>query len=269
MAPERHVLVVGIGAGDPEHLTFAAVHAMRRADVFFVIEKGEAKAGLTRLRRDVLDAHVPGPFRIVEADDPWRDRTRREAGAYASAVHGWRGRRADLFERLIREELAPGECGAFLVWGDPGLYDSTLGVLEEVTARGTVAFGYEVVPGVSSVSALAARHRIPLNRVGRPVHITPGRQLADRLPEFLGGESDVVVMLDTTEALPQLAERAGAALWIYWGAYLGTPDELLVAGPLPEVAARIDALRKRARAEHGWIMDTYLLRFTGRPSGTD
>ena len=47
---------------------------------------------------------------------------------------------------------------------------------------------------------------------------------------------------------------------IWWGAYLGTPDELLVSGTVGEVGARIAELRAEARARHGWIMDTYLLR---------
>ena len=47
---------------------------------------------------------------------------------------------------------------------------------------------------------------------------------------------------------------------IWWGAYLGTPDELLVAGTVGDVGDRYRRLRAEARARHGWIMDTYLLR---------
>jgi precorrin-6A synthase len=47
---------------------------------------------------------------------------------------------------------------------------------------------------------------------------------------------------------------------IWWGAYLGTDDELLIAGTVGEVGPRIVSLRAEARARHGWIMDTYLLR---------
>ncbi|MFJ1649550.1 precorrin-6A synthase (deacetylating) [Streptomyces sp. NPDC088258] len=250
----RHLLVIGIGAGDPDHVTLAAVKAMRRADVFFVLGKGREKSDLTRLRRDILDEHLPGPYRVVEADDPWRDRTRDERAGYTTAVLDWRRRRADVCERLIREELAPGQCGAFLVWGDPSLYDSTLGILEDIKARGTVAFDHEVIPGISSVSALAARHRVNLNRIGGSVHITPGRRLAESLPN---DDGDIVVMLDAHESFRHVA---GADTWIYWGAYIGTPDEILIAGPLDEVRDRISRARGEARERHGWIMDTYLLR---------
>src|SRR3712207_7026936 len=46
-------------------------------------------------------------------------------------------------------------------------------------------------------SALAAAHRIPLNRVGRPFAVTTGRRLADEGPP--PGVDDVVVMLDAVE----------------------------------------------------------------------
>ncbi|MEU3978831.1 precorrin-6A synthase (deacetylating) [Streptomyces sp. NPDC026672] len=250
----RRIHVIGIGAGDPDQLTLQAVRALRSTDVFFLLDKGEVKGDLTRLRREMLDTHVPeGSYRLVEARDPERDRAAGGA-AYSPAVGDWRSARAGIYERLIREELGEDESGAFLVWGDPALYDSTLAILEEVLARGAVDFVYDVVPGISSVSALAARHRTGLNRVGRPVQITTGRRLAEGFPE---GVDDVVVMLDAHQAFLRYADDD---LDIYWGAYLGTPDEILASGPLAETAPLIDRLRARAREEKGWIMDTYLLR---------
>jgi precorrin-6A synthase len=250
----RKIHVIGIGAGDPEQLTLQAVRALRETDVFFVLDKGEVKADLVRLRRDILRTHVPeGTYRVVEARDPERDRSVGGA-AYSPAVGDWRSARADIYERLIAEELGEDERGAFLVWGDPALYDSTLGILEEVLARGAVAFDYDVIPGISSVSALAARHRTGLNRVARPVQITTGRRLAEGFPE---GVDDVVVMLDAHQAFRAYADQD---IDIYWGAYLGTPDEILDSGPLAEAGPRIERLRAEARARKGWIMDTYLLR---------
>ncbi|MEU4041140.1 precorrin-6A synthase (deacetylating) [Streptomyces antibioticus] len=250
----RKIHVIGIGAGDPDQLTLQAVKAMRSTDVFFVLDKGEVKSDLTRLRTDMLAAHLPeGGYRVVEARDPERDR-RADGAAYSPAVGDWRSARADIFRRLIAEELGEDESGAFLVWGDPSLYDSTLAVLEEVLADGTVAFTYDVVPGVSSVSALLARHRIPLNRVAQPVQITTGRRLAEGFPQ---GVDDVVVMLDAHQTFRRYA---GDDIDIYWGAYIGTPDEILVSGPIAEAGPRIERLRAEARERKGWIMDTYLLR---------
>ncbi|MHC3467694.1 precorrin-6A synthase (deacetylating) [Streptomyces sp. 7R007] len=251
----RKIHVIGIGAGDPEQLTLQAVRALRSTDVFFVLDKGEAKSDLTRLRRDMLETHIPhgSAYRVVEARDPERDR--KAGGAqYSPAVGDWRSARAGIYERLIAEELGESESGAFLVWGDPALYDSTIGILEEVLERGTVAFEYEVVPGVSSVSALVARHRTGLNRVARPVQITTGRRLAEGFPD---GVDDVVVMLDAHQTFLKYADQD---IDIYWGAYIGTPDEILASGPIAEAAPRIERLRAEARERKGWIMDTYLLR---------
>ncbi|MEV5315250.1 precorrin-6A synthase (deacetylating) [Streptomyces sp. NPDC052610] len=250
----RKIHVIGIGAGDPDQLTLQAVRALRGTDVFFLLEKGEVKSDLTGLRRDMLKTHVPeGTYRIVEARDPERDR-RADGAAYSPAVGDWRGARADIYERLILEELGEDQTGAFLVWGDPSLYDSTLGILEEVLGRGAVAFEYDVVPGISSVSSLVARHRTGLNRVAGAVQITTGRRLSEGFPE---GVDDVVVMLDAHQTFREYADQD---IHIYWGAYLGTPDEITVSGPIAEAAPRIERLRAEARERKGWIMDTYLLR---------
>ncbi|MET8289567.1 precorrin-6A synthase (deacetylating) [Streptomyces sp. NPDC048448] len=255
----RKIHVIGIGAGDPDQLTLQAVKALRSTDVFFVLGKGEAKSDLVQLRRDILDAHLPdGAYRLVEARDPDRDRA-ADGAAYSPAVGDWRSARADIYQRLIAEELGEDESGAFLVWGDPALYDSTLGILEEILDRGAVAFTYDVVPGISSVSALVARHRTGLNRVAGPVQITTGRRLAEGFPE---GVDDVVVMLDAHQAFRRYTDED---IDIFWGAYIGTPDEILVSGPIAEAAPRIERLRAEARERKGWIMDTYLLR--RRPRG--
>jgi len=248
----RRVLVIGIGAGDPDHLTVQAIKALNRVDVFFVTDKGADTHDLVRLREEICERFIERPgYRMVQVPDPPRDRT---AAAYRAAVEDWRWRRAELWRRMLGEELGDGGCGGFLVWGDPSLYDSTLDVLERILAEGSLAFEIEVVPGISSVQALAASHRIALNRVGGPIHITTGRRLADGFPDH---SDDVVVMLDAACTFEGLTEQD---LDIYWGAYVGTDDELLVSGRLADVAAEIKATRQAARERKGWIMDTYLLR---------
>jgi precorrin-6A synthase len=248
----RKLLVIGIGAGDPEHVTAQAIRALNAVDVFFVVEKGEEKHDLVDLRREICERYIERPsYRTVELRDPERDRT---AAAYGEAVVAWRRARSELYEAAIRDELAPGECGGFLVWGDPALYDSTLAAIEEILARGELELDYEVVPGISSVQALAARHRIALNRVGRPIHITTGRRLAEGLHD---DADDIVVMLDGGCAFRRFA---GAPMDIYWGAYIGTADEILVSGPVADVLDEIERVRGEARERKGWIMDTYLLR---------
>jgi precorrin-6A synthase len=56
-----------------------------------------------------------------------------------------------------------------------------------------------------------------------------------------------------------------AAIDIYWGAHLGTEDEIVVSGRLAERMDEIERLRSEAKRRKGWIMDTYLLRKTTAP----
>jgi precorrin-6A synthase len=253
VGPIRTVYVIGIGAGDPQFLTGQAIDALNRSDVFFFVDKPNATGDLASLRTRMCERFVTDhPYRIVHAEELERDRTSLD---YDGAVARWRDGRTRLYEQLIRDELGEDQAGAFLVWGDPGLYDGTLTILDDVLARGAVTFDCVVVPGISSVQALTARHRIAMNRVGGSVHITTGRRLA-------GGDlsDDTFVMLDAGCAFTQLGEAELDGYDIYWGAYLGTADEVLIAGTLREVSALIVARRAQLRARHGWIMDTYLLR---------
>ena len=252
----RRLLIIGIGAGDPEQVTVQAINALNRADVFFVVDKGDDKQDLVLLRQEICDRYVRGhSYRMVLIPEPERDRS---AAAYRQAVEQWRGERAGLWSGVIRDELADGGCGALLVWGDPGLYDSTLAIVEQIVAELEPGeLDYEVIPGISSVQSLAARHRLSLTQVGRPLHITTGRRLAaDGFPEHC---DDVAVMLDARCSFTGVDPGTE----IFWGAYLGTKDEILLSGPVGDVAARIEAARTEARARKGWIMDTYLLRRPG------
>ncbi|MEU5262384.1 precorrin-6A synthase (deacetylating) [Amycolatopsis sp. NPDC021455] len=253
----RKIYAIGIGAGDPEHLTVQAIDRLNRVDVFFVLDKGAEKSDLVRLRQEILDRFVTRPgYRVVLAEDPPRDRTPAD---YRAAVADWHAARAAVYEEMIRSELGPSETGAFLVWGDPSLYDSTIALIEAVLARGNVEFEYEVVPGISSISALVARHRTTMNQIGRAVQLTTGRRLATGWPE---GVDDVFVLLDAHTTFDRFTSEG---LTIFWGAYVGTPDEILLSGPLtPALAAHIREVRAEARERHGWIMDTYLLRRPAR-----
>jgi precorrin-6A synthase len=254
----RKLKLIGIGAGNPDYITMQAVNALKQVDVVFVTDKGNDTADLLRARKEVCERYMQSkPYRTIEIQDPERDRT---TAAYRSAVAAWHEKRAAVYEQIIREQLADGECGAFLVWGDPSLYDSALRIIDQVAARQTVDFECEIIPGITSIQALAARHRISLNQIGEPVHITTGRRLIDEQPT---GDTNVVVLLDGECAFKNLANDD---IDIYWGAYLGTPDEILLSGRLSELGEQIEQVRAQARKRKGWIMDTYLLRKRGASS---
>jgi precorrin-6A synthase len=252
----RHLAIIGIGTGNPDHLTLQAVNALKSATVIFLTDKGDAAPELLQLRKDICERHLTpsSTCRIVEFRDPERDRA---ADHYLSAVEAWHQSRSALYEKLIQEHLAENERGAFLAWGDPSLYDSILRIMQALSQRGCVSFEYEVIPGVNSLQMLAARHRIPMNQIGEPVSITTGRRLAEGIASGKPPDGDVLVMLDGDCAFSRIADGETE---IYWGAYLGMAGEMLVSGKVRDVAERIRQLRSEARAKRGWIMDTYLLR---------
>lgn len=244
-----HVTLIGIGTGNPEHMTVQGIRALNACDLVLVPRKGAAKDDLAGLRRAICARFLENPAtRVVEFDLPVRD----PALPYARAVDDWHRAIAATYRDLLA-----GEDGArvgLLVWGDPSLYDSTLRILGHLRDLG-VAFEHSVVPGITSLQTLAASHRVPLNAIGGEIRILTGRSLATAGPPE--GDATLLVVLDGDRAFRTLD---GAAWDIWWGAYLGMPEEMLVAGPLDAVADRIVADRAAARAAHGWIMDTYLLR---------
>lgn len=250
----RRIVLIGIGPGDPDQVTVQAVWAMNAVDLFVLTEKHRPEGDpLAAARSALLARHVAGEPRVVTVTDPERDRSSTGTGAaagYQRAVTDWHQARADRYTEVL--DAHPGDVG-FLVWGDPALYDSTIRVLERVAP--IVGAELSVIPGVSSLSALAARHRIVLHGIGEPLHITTGRRLTAAVTD---GQHTIAVVLN--RSLSELSELRGRDWRIWWGANLGTPSEQLVAGRLAEVFPQIEQARARAKADAGWVMDAYILR---------
>lgn len=241
------LLLIGIGTGNPDHLTRAAIKAMNEADLILLPRKGDAKSDLIDLRRTICAQVLTGPARIVEFDMP----VRAAEPAYLDAVVNWHAAIADLWMEQAAIHLSGGGTMALLVWGDPSLYDSSL----RIAGRLGPQIDIQVIPGVTSIQALTAAHGISLNRLAAPVLITTGRRLAEQ--GWPTGIDDVVVMLDGDCAFRVLPPQD---LHIWWGAYLGMECEELALGALGDVGPAIVERRAALRERHGWIMDVYLLR---------
>ncbi len=242
------VAVIGIGSGNPDHLTGEARRAMNEVDLFLVADKGPAKSDLAELRRHLCTEVIGnGRYRFVEVADPVRDRSSDD---YDAAVQRWHAARIATYRATLAIELPAGGTVGFLVWGDPAFYDSTIRIAADL------GDDVWVVPGISSLQLLAAAHRIVLNQVGQPIHITTGRRL---LAEYTPDLGDVLVMLDGDLACEGLVPLH-PDLEVFWGAQLGLPSQALARGRLADVIGDIRATRDAVRAEHGWVLDTYLLR---------
>ncbi|WP_418594797.1 precorrin-6A synthase (deacetylating) [Ponticoccus sp. (in: a-proteobacteria)] len=240
----RDLWLIGIGTGNPEHVTLEGMRLLREAAVVLIPRKGAAKDDLATLRLAILRA-AGAEARVIAFDMPERD----PALPYQDRVAAWHD---EIARRWIAAlEGAPEGPVALLVWGDPGLYDSTLRIAERLVPAPAV----RVVPGVTALQALTAAHAIPFNTVNGAVTVTTGRRLRDHgWPE---GAETVVVMLDG-ECSFQALEPSGLTIW--WGGFLGMAEQVLESGPLADAGPRIVRARAEARARHGWIMDTYLLR---------
>ncbi|MGB3334908.1 MAG: precorrin-6A synthase (deacetylating) [Mycobacterium sp.] len=243
------VWILGVGMG-PQHVTAEVAEVLRTVDYVVASEKS-SDDGLLALRRTIVDTYAPS-IPIVAVADPARDRSPglTEPG-YAHAVADWHAARAQRYADVLRSR---GGTAAFLVWGDPALYDSIIRIVERVKALG-VELDYDVLPGISAPQLLAARHRMVLHEVGRPVHITTGRRLAEAVA---AGQDNIVAMLN-----PDSLDLSMVAEWtIWWGANLGTAGERLVTGRVCDVVEEITTARDAARAEAGWVMDVFLVRRT-------
>lgn len=243
--------LIGIGTGNPDHLTAQAVQVMNQADLILLPRKGDAKSDLIDLRRVLCAQLLTASVQVVEFDLPVRDAGDAD---YLGAVHDWHAAIAAAWQAQIAAHLPNGGQLALLIWGDPSLYDSTLRIADQLIQAG-MDVAVRVIPGITSIQALTAAHAIPLNRLGEPVMITTGRML--RAHGWPRDADTLVVMLDGNCAFATLPTD-GIAIW--WGAYLGMPHETLIHGPLAQAGPRIVAERAALRARHGWIMDVYLMR---------
>jgi precorrin-6A synthase len=242
--------LIGIGTGNPDHLTRAAEAAMRAADLILLPRKRAETAELLDLRAAICAAVVGDAARTVTFDVPGRD----PALPYLDGVDAWHGAIAAAWREAIARHLPGGGRVALLVWGDPSLYDSSLRIAARLGA-GAMPVMVEVVPGITSLQALAAAHAIPLTALGAPLLITTGRRLTTE--GWPGDIGMVAVLLDSGCAFERL-DPADTTIW--WGAYLGMAQQSLLAGPLAATAPAIRDERTLLRARHGWIMDCYLLR---------
>lgn len=240
--------LIGIGTGNPDHLTLQAVKALNAADLILIPHKGDEKADLAQLRRDICADVLTRDVEIAEFTLPVRD---PEITDYINRVNHWHDAIADCW--LAEINARPGAQNvALLVWGDPSLYDSTLRIAERVSKR--VDLKLNVVPGITSMQGLTAAHQIPLNALGGAFQVTTGRQLRDH--GWPAGVDRLVIMLDGHCAF-QTLDPEGIHIW--WGGFVGMTNEITVSGPLTEVSEKIIETRQRAKNDHGWIMDIYIL----------
>ena len=243
--------LIGIGTGNPQHLTLQAIEALNTVDLILIPNKGAGKDDLAGLRREICDQVIQNQdVTITEFDLPTRD---PKTADYRQRVDDWHDAIARVWANEIHRHLPDGGKVGFLVWGDPSLYDSTMRIAERLQRQQEI--NLTVIPGITSIQALTASHAIPVNEIGAPFTITTGRQLRDK--GWPDSADTLVIMLDG-ECSFQSIDATGVQIW--WSAYAGMKEEILISGPLTDVSDQINETCAKARADRGWIMDIYLLR---------
>jgi precorrin-6A synthase len=265
MSARWHLSLIGMGMGSPAHLTRQGEQALRRLELLLLPDKGEDKAELAAARLRLLQAVRPdfdigagGGLRVARYAVPPRDGAdAADTPRYLDGVRRWHDALARAWAQALREQLPHGGRAGVLIWGDPALFDSSMRIARRVARE--LPLELEVVPGISALQALAAAHAVPLNELASPVLITTGRRLRQQ-----GCPPDVpalAVMLDGGTAFETLPDPHAWHIW--WGAYLGLPQQTLDSGPLAQAGPRIARARAALRQAHGWILDIYLLKRCG------
>ena len=179
---------VGVGPGDPELLTLKAARVIANAPVIFTPQAAGSADSLA-----------------LSAARPHIDESRQRL-IYASFVMGgasddvW----ADAAQRISRY-LLQGDDVAFLTQGDPMLYGSFMYVMEKVQAAHP-HLPIEVVPGVTSITAAAARAKLPLASKGERLAALPAMYGIDDLREALAAYDSVVLMKINRRVLATVSE---------------------------------------------------------------
>ena len=246
------IFLVGIGTGNPRHITLEAIEQLKSADILIIPRKEDIKSGLADLRYQICNKFLGGETPpIFEFNFP----TRNNKKSYIEAVDEWHDAIAKVWtdciknaQKALKKQV---KSVGLLIWGDPSLYDSSLRIAKRLKPNPHIT----VIPGITSVQALTSAHKIAINEIGKPFVVTTGREIANF--GFPDGIDTAIIMLDGNCSFTLLDQEI---YHIWWGAYLGMEYEVLIAGKLQEVSKVIVETRRKARETHGWIMDSYMLR---------
>lgn len=249
--------LIGIGTGNPDHITLEAIKFLENSDLILMPKKkGFGKETLLNLRTFIFENFLKASKPLIyEFDMPKRD---SKINNYHERVKRWHSEIAKkwmdgILDFKVNNNKKDPKI-ALMIWGDPSLYDSSIRIFLHLSKKWKDC-RLKVVPGITAIQALTAAHQIPVNSLGGEFLITTGRMLREK--KWSDSNDTVIVMLDDRCSFNFLDNGDDT---IYWGAYLGMPQEILFSGIIRDVGTQIANARALAREKQGWIMDTYLLR---------
>ncbi|WP_229852210.1 precorrin-2 C(20)-methyltransferase [Streptomyces albospinus] len=200
--PERstgRLYGVGLGPGDPSLMTVRAVEVIARADVvaYHSARHGRSIArsiAAQHLRPDHIEEALVYPVTTESTDHPG----------------GYRGALDEFYESAaarLAAHLDAGRTVAVLSEGDPLFYGSYQHMHKRLADR----YPTEVIPGVTSISAAAARLGTPLAEADEVLTILPGTLPEEELTARLAATDSAVVMKlgRTFPTVRRAMERSG------------------------------------------------------------
>ncbi len=180
--PKGKLYGVGLGPGDPSLMTVRAVEVIAAADV---IAYHSARHGRSIARR-IAEKHLRADHIEEPLVYPVTTETTDHPGGYRGALD-------DFYEEAaarLAAHLDAGRTVAVLAEGDPLFYGSYQHMHKRLAHR----YDTEVIPGVTSVSAAAARLGEPLVEAEEVLTILPGTLPEEELAARLASTDSAVVM---------------------------------------------------------------------------
>lgn len=194
--------VIGIGPGDPELLTLKAVRIIKETQVICVPkgrEEGSSLAlsivqkAVSLEEKEIIEAYFPMKKTKESAQERKRESTKEKE---TSALRNFRASELDTkwneTVETILGKLTEGHNAAFLTLGDPTIY-STFFYLYDMLLERCPGLHIEIVPGVSSINASAARAGVSLGLGNEKIAVLPANYM-ENLKAALGMFDTVVLM---------------------------------------------------------------------------
>lgn len=171
---------VGCGPGDPELLTVRAVNLIKNAEVIFA---PTAREGKPSIALSVVEQYIDRPtktvslvFPMVKDRESLRDYWKRNADEIAGAVRS-------------------GKKVVYLTVGDPALYSTWIYIHRELKkSYGDIEV--EIVPGVASMFAIAAKAKISLAEGDETVAVVPACYNLERVKKTANACDTVIFLKD-------------------------------------------------------------------------
>lgn len=213
---------IGVGPGDPDLITLKAVKALSRVDVVLAAASPKNDASLAL---SIAGEHLRPGAEILRLDFPMtRDAAVLQAAWSANA-------------EAVLNVLGQGKSAAFLTLGDPLTY-STFGYLLRTLNGRLAGVPVEIVPGVTSYQAAAARTGRVLAEGGESLAVVSGVVGEEELRRVLSSV-DSAVILKAYKNLPvirRVLEELGLGGRCTFVTRLGHEGEAVLhgLGALPE-----------------------------------